>query len=143
RSPVGSDFYTITLPIKGGNARRLQFKFGIDGPNHGFMDNENPVYSDHVKYVRNNNPAYTMSTTEFGNLYLSTLVEPVFGNLAVGAQVAGHIPITWLGCPCATLQTKTSVSSGSWTDLPATDGTSSTNWPNSGGLRYFRLQKRP
>ena len=27
--------------------------------------------------------------------------------------------------------------------LPATDGTSSTNWPNTGGQRYFRLQKRP
>jgi hypothetical protein len=142
-NPVGSDYYEITLPIKGGNARRLQYKFGLDGPGHGFMDNENPVYSDHVKYVRNNNSSYTLPVTEFGNLYLSSLVEPVFGNLAVGAPAGGNIPITWLGCPCATLQTKSSVAPGAWADLPATDATSSTNWPNTGDQRYFRLQKRP
>jgi hypothetical protein len=106
------------------------------------MDNENPVYSDHVKYVRDNATPYTMPAAEFGNLYLSTLVEPVFGDLKAGPPSGGNIPITWLGCPCATLQTKTSVSSGSWTDLPATDGTSSTNWPNTGGERFFRLEKR-
>jgi hypothetical protein len=141
-NPIGSDYYQQTFVLNGGTPRRLQFKFGLDGPNHGGLDNENPTYSDHVKYIRDNNNPYTLATAEFGNTHLATLVEPVFGNLKAGEPSAGNVPITWLGCPCATLQTKTSLS-GPWVDLPATDATSSTNWPNTGGDRYFRLQKRP
>lgn len=142
-NPVGSDYYEQTFLMPGGSPRRMQFKFGIDGPGHGGMDNENPTYSDHVKYVRDNTAPYTMPAAEFGNLYLSTLVEPLFGNLAAGALSSGYVPITWLGCPCVTLQTRTNANQGAWTDLPATDATSSINWPNTGGQRYFRLQKRP
>jgi len=54
-NPVGSDYYEQTVTRPGGSPRRLQFKFGLDGPGHGFLDNENPTYSDHVKYVRDNN----------------------------------------------------------------------------------------
>ena len=142
-NPVGSDYYSQTIVLPGGSPRRLQFKFGIDGPNHGSLDNENPTYKDHVKYVRDNTNPYTLPVAEFGNLYLSTLVEPLFGDLSAGTAAGGYVPITWLGCPCVTLQMKTNLSSGVWTDLPATDATSSTNWPNTGGQRYFRLQKRP
>jgi hypothetical protein len=142
-NPVGSDFYEQTLPIAAGTARRLQFKFGIDGPNHGYMDNENAVYFDHVKYVRNNASPYTLPAVEFGNNFLAALVEPAFGDLKTGTPSGGDVPITWLGCPCCTLQTRSSLSPGAWTDLPATDSTSSTNWPITGDQRYFRLQKRP
>ena len=143
-NPIGSDYYQVILPIKGGNPRRLQFKFGLSGPSHSVpIDNENPTYSDHVKYVRDYNASYTLPAAEFGNLYLSSLVEPVFGNLKAGEPVGGNIPITWLGCPCATLQVRTNINSGSWVDLPATDATSATNWPNTGADRFFRLQKRP
>jgi hypothetical protein len=142
-NPVGSDYYTQTLLLPGGSPRHLQYKFGLDGPGHGFMDNENPVYSDHVKFVRNNTTPYTLPAAEFGKNYLSTLVEPVFGGLQAGRPSGGIVPITWLGAPCVTCQTRTNLTAGSWVDLPATDGTSSTNWPNAGGQRYFRLQKRP
>jgi len=142
-NPVGSDYYAQTFLIPAGSPRRLQFKFGIDGPNHGGLDNENGTFSDHVKYVRNNDNPYTLSAAEFGKNFLSILVEPVFGNLQAGTPSGGYVPITWLGCPCCTLQTKSSLAPGSWTDLPATDATSSTNWPNAGGEQYFRLQKRP
>ncbi len=141
-NPVGSDYYQATLTIPAGD-RRMQFKFGIDGPGHGFMDNENPVYSDHVKYIRDNNNSFTLPVAEFGNLYLSTLVEPVFGNLVAGANVGGNVPITWLGGTCVTLQSRTSLSAGSWTDHPATAATGSTNWPSAGAPNFFRLQKRP
>jgi hypothetical protein len=146
-NPVGSDFYEQTLVLSGGTSRRLQFKFGLADPasptgTHGFLDNETAFQQDHVKYVRTLGSTATI-TAEFGTNFLSILQEPQFGNLAVGQPSGGNIPITWLGCPCATLQTKTGLSSGSWTDLPATDGTSATNWPVAGGPRFFRLQKRP
>jgi hypothetical protein len=144
-NPVGSDFYTVALPINGGNPRRLQFKFGIDGPNHStpYIDNENPQFTDHVKYVRSNSNPYTLATAEFGSTHLSVLVEPVIGDLRIGAPSGGNLPITWLGCPCATLQTRTTLNTGSWTDLPVTDGLSATNWPNNTGTaRYFRVQRR-
>lgn len=141
-NPVGSDYYEITLPIQSGD-RRLQYKFGIDGPGHGGLDNENPTYSDHVKYIRNNNNSFTLPVTEFGNLYLSTLVEPVFGNLLAGAAVGGNSLITWLGGPCVTLQSRATLNAGPWIDYPATSSSGSTNWPTTGDQRYFRLQKRP
>jgi hypothetical protein len=142
-NPVGSDFYEQTLVIPGGSSRRQLYKFGLDGPGHGGLDNENPTYSDHVKYVRNNSPAYTLPAAEFGNLHLSTLVEPVFGDLKIGAPSGGNVSITWLGGTCTTLQTRTNLSVGSWIDLPTTDATSSTNWPITGVQQYFRLQRRP
>lgn len=142
-NPVGSDYYEQTIVLPGGSPRRLQYKFGLDGTGHGGLDNENPRYSDHVKYVRDNNNPHTLPAAEFGNQYLSMLVEPVFGDLKIGAPSGVNIPITWLGCPCATLQARTNLGSGAWVDLPATDGASSTNWPNTGAGQYFRLQKRP
>ncbi len=140
-NPVGSDYYEHTVVLSGGKSRRIQFKFGLDGLTHGGLDNETGFQQDHVKYVRTTAATYTM-TAEFGTNFLAMLQEPQFGNLAVGAPSGGSIPVTWLGCPCVTLQTKTSLDQGSWTDLPATDATGSTNWPNAGGQQYFRLQKR-
>jgi hypothetical protein len=40
-----------------------------------------------------------------------------------------------------TLQVRTNLSTGSWTDLPASDSAQATNSPNTGN-RFFRLQKR-
>lgn len=141
--PVGSDFYQVVMNIPGGT-RRLQYKFGVDGPNHGVnLDNENPTYQDHVKYIRNDAASYTLPVSEFGNLYLSSLVEPVFGNLAVGAVAGGNAPITWLGGPCVTLQSRASLTGGAWTDYPTTSSAASTNWPATGSQQFFRLQKRP
>jgi len=141
-NPVGSDFYQTTLLLNG--SRRLQFKYGLSGPNHvSPIDNENPFQRDHVQYVRNNSNPYTLATSEFGTNHFNVLVEPAFGNLKIGAPSGGNVPITWLGYPCTTLQMRTSLTSGSWVDIPATDMLSSTNWPVSGSQQYFRLQRRP
>jgi hypothetical protein len=142
-NPVGSDFYETTLAVPVGNSRQLQFKFGLAGPNHGAVDNEAPQFQDHFAYVRTFGASYTMPILQFGTNFSATRVEAQFGNLTAGPPAGSIVPIKWLGLPCVTLQTKTAVDSGSWTDLPATDATSSTNWPNTGGQRYFRLQKRP
>lgn len=146
-NPIGSDFYEVTLPIAAGSSRAVTFKFGLFDPNnepsaHGWLDNEAASGVNHVAYIRNSSLTYTMPTAQFGTNFTATFVEPAFGNLQAGKPSGGTVPITWLGAPCVTLQTRPSLTAGSWTDLPATDATSSTNYPNTGGVQMFRLQKR-
>jgi hypothetical protein len=137
-NPVGSDYYEYTQIIPQGRPINQKVKYSINGP-----DNEAPMFEDHVQWIRTTNTTYVMSTVEFGTNYASVRVQPNFGNLAAGTPSGGNVPITWLGCQCVTLQARPSLNSGSWTDWPATDATSSTNVPNTGTAQYFRLQKRP
>jgi hypothetical protein len=135
-NPIGSDFYEHTAVVPAGRALGQKFKFSIGG-----ADNEAGFQADHIQYMRTTGGTYTMPVAEFGTNYASVRVEPAFGNLKAGAPTGGNIPVTWLGLPCVTLQTRDSLSTGTWTDLPATDATSATNWPNTGS-QFFRLQKR-
>jgi hypothetical protein len=70
-------------------------------------------------------------------------VEPDFGYLAIGAQSAGKLPITWLGRPGVVLQNSATLT-GSWNVNGGTDGTQATNWSNAGGntAEFFRLMKK-
>jgi len=136
-NPIGSDFYEQTFTITKGSPLATKFKFSING-----YDNEAGFAVDHVRYMRTLGSSYTMPASEFGTNFLSTLVEPSFGDLSLASAAGGVVPISWLGRQCVTLQTKSAIPSGTWTDIPASDGTSSTNWPNTGGNQFFRLQKR-
>lgn len=137
-NPIGSDFYEQTFVISEGSPLSTKFKFSING-----YDNEAGFATDHVKFVRTTGSSYNMPVAEFGTNFLATLVEQSFGDLSLAPAVGGVIPVSWLGRQCVTLQTKPAVSGGTWTDLPGTDGNSSTNWPNSTGeSQFFRLQKR-
>ena len=127
--------YTHVLPA--GSPRAQKFKFGINGG-----DNEAPQFQDHVQYVRTSDAAFAMPAAEFGTNYASLRVEP-FSRLTIGAPVGGNLPINWQPLPCVTLQNAASATGGSFTDLPATDNTTSTNWPNTGAQQFFRLYKRP
>ncbi|MCC6823932.1 MAG: hypothetical protein IT579_24705 [Verrucomicrobia subdivision 3 bacterium] len=141
-NPAGSDFYELTLEIPAGRSRAMVVKFGIAGAGHGSLDNEAAQNENHLQYIRATGSTFTMPVAQFGTNYAATRVEEAFGNLKAGPPSGGNVPITWLGLPCVTLQTRTSLTAGSWADLPATDATSSTNWPNTGGVQLFRLQKR-
>lgn len=135
-NPIGSDFYEYTHVFPAGATRAQKFKFSIGG-----ADNEAPSQQDHIQYIRTTGTTYTMPVAEFGTNYASVRVEQAFGNLQAGAPVGGNVPITWLGLPCVTLQTRSDLTSGNWVDLPETDAASATNWPNTGNA-FFRLQKR-
>ena len=136
-NPIGSDYYQQTFTIGTGSPLATKFKFSING-----YDNEAGFAVDHVRYIRTTGSSYIFPASDFGTNFLATLVEQSFGDLRIAAPSGGSVPVTWLGRQCVTLQTKSAVPSGSWTDLPATDGTSATNWPNGGGNQFFRLQKR-
>jgi hypothetical protein len=137
-NPPGSDFYANTFLIPAGRPRNQKVKYSIGGP-----DNEAPQFADHIQWIRSTNSTHTLAAVEFGTNYASARVQPAFGDLKIGPRSGGNVPITWLNCPCVTLQSRTSLSSGSWADLPATDNASSTNMPvSSAAQQYFRLQKR-
>lgn len=152
--------YTNTIVIPAGTPVAFEYKYGMD-PNNwigGPVDDEAGFQSDHFRVVRSTAiNLYPMPTDTFGNQY----GEPFFsagstggGNLTVGTPVAGKVPVSWLGRPGAHLQVRTNLSSGTWHDISATDGTnwvygssstngfvSQTNWPAS-GKTFFRLFKR-
>lgn len=143
-NPVGSDFYQQTIVLPPGSNRRIEFKFGLFGPAHGFagFDNEGGVGANHVAYVRSSGATYTFPAAQFGPLFAASLVEQQWGNLAVGPASGGSVPITWLGYPCVTLQSSANLAPATWVNHPATDAQNSTNWPVAGSQQYFRLQKR-
>lgn len=136
-NPPGSDFYDQTFVIPSGRPRNQKVKYGING-----ADNEAPMYDDHIQWIRSTNSTYTMPTVEFGTNYASVRVQQSFGDLKIGPPSGGSVAVTWLNCPCVTLQSRTNLTSAAWTDLPATDNASSTNVPLSTVEQYFRLQKR-
>jgi hypothetical protein len=136
-NPIGSDYYQQTFVIPKGHTLAQTYKFSINGP-----DNEAGFAINHVRYIRTLGTTFTMPTDEFMTNSASVRTEQSFGNLIVGAPVSGNIPVSWLGRPCVTLQFSTNLSAGAWVDLPATEATQSTNWPNT-GTRFFRLLKRP
>jgi hypothetical protein len=120
-----------------GAARAQKYKLSIGGP-----DNEAPSFQDHIQYVRSFGNSYELPAAKFGTNYASIRVEQAVSGLKV-APGGGNVVVSWDGTPCVTLQTRSALTGGSWTDLPATETLSSTNWPNTGSSQFFRLQKRP
>lgn len=137
-----SDNYTNTFVIPAGRPVNQKVKYNIvDGNTLIGGDNEAPQFADHVQWIRTTNSSYVMSPVEFGTNFASTRVQIQYGNLGVGAPSGGNVPVTWLGCPCVSLQTRGDLTTGSWADLPTTDASSSYSAPNS-GAQFFRLKKR-
>ena len=164
---VGSTtVYTNTIIIPAGTPVGLSYQYGIDigRVNGGGAQDEAAAGSVHYRAVRSTqfNP-YVMPTDTFrsapyeepffSNGNIGAWGSPADGNLTVGAPVAGHVPVSWLGRPGARLQSASSIN-GPWQSIPATDGinwsagtpstngfVSVTNWPASGSNTFFRLDK--
>jgi len=159
-----SMIYTNLIVLPKGTVVGLQYQYGIDPFNaYGGPAQNEATGVNHFRVVRSTGlDPYVMPTDPFTN---APYQEPLFapgniyqgmgtlagGELTVGAPAGGKVPVSWLGRPGAHLQVKTSLSSGVWQDLPATDGTnwtkgvdtvdglrSVTNWPSTGNA-YFRL----
>ena len=138
-NPVGSEFFEQTFTIPPGKTLATTYKYCMDG-----FDNEAPAQTNHIRYVRSlSGVAYTMPVDLFGTNVALPVIEASFGNLSVAAPSGAYIPITWSGRQCVTLQTKSAITGGVWQDIAATEGTSATNWPNSGAAQFFRLKKAP
>jgi hypothetical protein len=123
-NPVGSLLYSIDILLPKGSPVQQVYKYGIDG-----LDDEAPAGQNHVRYIRSTG-TYVMPTDTFGK----QLVEQY---LTAVPSTPGHVRVTW--GPGTHLQTRTSLSSGAWTDHPETIGMYSTNWPTADGATFFRV----
>lgn len=139
-----SSIYTNTFEIPSGTAISTTYKYGIDG-----SDNEAASGDNLVRVIRSTvTGTYSFPVDTFGNQYN----EPSFGELSVGTESAGKVPLSWLGAPNVQVQTSSSLQGNSWTSLPQTSGAvwstgtnsanglvSATNWPAGSGTTFFRL----
>jgi hypothetical protein len=139
-NPPGSTLFQQTFMVQAGASLDVTYKYSIDG-----YDNEAGFQVNHTRYVRTlATVPYTMPVDRFGTNAGPPLMEGATSNIVIGAESAGHIPISWAGMQCLTLQTKSALGSpGGWVNLPATEGTSFTNWPVGATPQYFRWQKLP
>jgi hypothetical protein len=134
--------YTNSYVVPAGHTLEVTYKYGIyhdSGDLNTNVDNEAGFAQNHSRYIRNDSGVYNFATDIFGQQRTNNAAanEIAFGNLAISAPSGSTFPITWLGLPGVHLQYSTDLNS--WTDLDATDGTMSTNWPASGNSTYFRL----
>jgi len=146
-----SDVYTNSLLVPKGSSIYITYKYSVDG-----VDNENGSGINHIREIRTyaTNYAFPQDVWSWslpGNGALSTtpgltstnIVEPDFGYLVItGTPHVPVLPITWLGRPGVVLQNVSSLNGGSWNSNAGTDGTQSTNWPNTGSSQFFRLMKK-
>ncbi|HTR42753.1 MAG TPA: hypothetical protein VMH87_14165, partial [Pseudomonadales bacterium] len=146
-----SDVYTNSFVIPRGSSIYMTYKYSYNG-----VDDENGSGTNHIREIRSYGPVYnfpqdvwswTVLQPNNGNPYplaglaVTNIVEPDFGYLTMGAPSAGHVPINWLGRPAVYLQNTTNLQNKVWNNLNGTDATQSTNWPNAGGIQFFRLMK--
>jgi hypothetical protein len=137
-NPVGSEIYTITVPVPSGSIPagyplELSYQYTF-GNNSGLPIEAVGAGNNHIRYVRSTG-AYVLPRDTFGSM----VQEPAFGNLAAGPKSGNNVPITWLGLPGVNLQTRTSLTTGAWLDVAGTYGLSSTNYPVGAGPGFFRL----
>ena len=130
-NPLGSEIYTITVPVPAGYPLAVSYQYSING-----TANEATNFQNHVRYIRSTG-SYAMPQDTFGSMIQEA--APGFGNLAVGARSGANVPITWEGLPGVHLQTRTNLTSGAWLDVSGTTGQSTANYPAGGGASYFRL----
>jgi hypothetical protein len=128
---LGTEVYSFVYTFPQGNARLVNYKYSING-----YDNEAVANANHIRYIRSANGVYNFPLDTFGNQF----DEPKIGGLTVGIASGGKIPISWLPYPTALLQSRSDLKSGTWQDIPATQGGGSTNWPATGGKMFFRLK---
>jgi hypothetical protein len=135
--------YTNSFVIPRGNSIYVNYKYSLDG-----FDDENGFGTNHVRLIRSYPPSYVFPMDQWSSIYAyganttTNIVEQDFGNLQIGQESSGNIPITWLGRPGVLLLNRSSLSSGVWNENSGTDATQSTNWPNAGGTQFFRLIKK-
>jgi len=153
--------YTNSFVLPRGTSIYMNYKYSING-----LDDENNLNANpnHFRLIRTDGASYnfpqdvwswtlTNSGSASTNMFIpglptspTNIVEIDFGNLKIGALVGpplapATLPITWVGRPAVQLQSKSSLTSGTWTSYSATDSTMSTNWPAAGTGQFFRLIK--
>jgi hypothetical protein len=140
----GTDLlYTGTFTVAAGSPLAIQYKYGIvhgySGTGNTNADNEAGFGLNHTRYIRATG-TYNFPVDIFGiqQTNLAAATEPSVGSLALGKPVSGQLPISWNGRPGVYLQYSTNLT-GPWIQISATDGASSSSWPQTNRAVFFRL----
>jgi hypothetical protein len=131
---AGDLIYTVQVTLPRGTNSRLAYKYGVNG-----QDNEAAAGNDRVRYVRATG-TYTLPVDTFGTIAQETQTQDI-GSVAIARATAGEITITWKGQPGVRLQKLSSVTGGTVTELPTTDGQSTYTAPATDTMGFFRLVK--
>jgi hypothetical protein len=150
-NPPGSMIYSLTIDRPKSSTLNMTYKYSIDG-----ADNENGFGINHFRYIRQE-PGYNMPLDSFvgtnGNPPAVSEPYPGFGSLQATSAGGGQMSVSWLGRPGAFLESRSSLSSGSWTVQPGSDGhyttgyltpygfVTVTNIPANGDSLFLRLDK--
>jgi hypothetical protein len=124
----GTEVFTWSQTFLKGRGRSLTYKYAING-----ADNEAAAYQNHFRFIRSTNGVYNLPLDIFGNQY----VEPKVGGLTIGSPAGGSVPVTWLPYPNVNLQVSADLVN--WQNVANTTAASSTNWPMSSSIQFFRL----
>ena len=99
-------------------------------------DNEAPPYNDHVRYIRAVG-TYVMPIDTFGVI----TVEADPGTITITKSSPSQVTLSWNGRPGVRLQSTSSLTGGTWTDVAGSAGASSSVQPIGAGNLFFRLTK--
>src|SRR5688572_27489857 len=131
---AGDGIYTVKVTLPPGTTTRLVYKFGING-----ADNEALGGDDHVRYVCSPG-TYTLPIDKFGVMTKESETQDI-GTVSIARANAGDVTLSWQGQPGVRLQKLSSLSVGTVTDLPTTDGQSTYTAPASDSIGFFRVVK--
>lgn len=132
----GDKIYTLRVQYRQGAPRKLVYKFGIES-----LDNEAAVGTNHERYI-NQDGAFVLPVEKFGTMTVEP--GPSLGTLTVAFKSSGTGPLvvlTWNGGAGTKVQKTSGLGSGSWTDVPGTDGVSTIELPASGMAEFYRLAR--
>lgn len=128
---AGDNIFSVKLTFLKGSPVRVQYKYGINAE-----DNEAPQYNDHVRYIRAVG-TYIMPIDTFGVV----IVEADPGTITITKSSPSQVTLSWNGRPGVRLQSTSSLTGGTWTDVPGSAGASSSVQPIGAGNLFFRLTK--
>ena len=131
---AGDGIYTVQVTLPRGTPSRLVYKYGING-----ADNEAAVGDDRVRYVRSTG-TYTPPVDQFGTMTEESQTQDI-GTVSIARGNPGEVTLNWQGQPGVRLQKLSSLSGGTVTDLPTTDGQSTYTAPATDSMGFFRLVK--
>jgi hypothetical protein len=131
---AGDGIYTVQVTLPSGTPARIAYKYGING-----ADNEAAIGDDRIRYVRSTG-TYTLPLDKFGDIIEESETLDI-GTVSIARGNAGEVTLNWQGQPGVRLQKLSSVSGGTVTELPTTDGQSTYTAPATDSMGFFRLVK--
>lgn len=133
---AGDGIYTLEWTFPKGTARKLVYKYGIQG-----LDNEAAREDNHERFI-NIDGRFVLPLDTFGAMVKEA--APTLGpiSIALAPGVADRrVTLTWTGGPDIRVQRSAGPAAPVWTDVPDTTGVSTITLPAGSGVECYRLAR--